>query len=728
MEVCEFLRRADILFHATLGSYLFFTSAMGLSDSALVNGFSFSSTVIDLIILSFMRFKFRMGKLWPIVSIFYIEIKLVFRLLTTENVELDDFLAICIMSFAMSIARFIWFEPLSGTDSAANKPITWKRLFRFSNGHWGRLITGLAVLFVRLPFSIAVPHYVSEGIGSLIDRDPDRLKHACVSLFVVGTLDAILDFWCVYLFSTSKERIISSIRQSLFRSILLHPLEFFDKTAIGELQSRLNGDTADLGNDLSWVFRFSFEALVRISGVIGYMLICSWRLTLVVLILIPFNAVANTYFGQWMSENSRKSQDLLAVANTIANESFSAVQTVKSFHGEQHALDKYVQALKEHRHLQSRAVIVSSTYYMVVSTFLMSTCIQTAIVAYGGYLAWHAQVAPERLVSFLLYLGQLQHYTSHLMTTYVNLVKCANISDKLFSLINGEGHVLEPASVTDQENDRSMQVMIPADSPTSVEFQDVTLIYATRPSVTVLNGVSFKIPAGSCTGIVGHSGSGKSSVLSLLLRLYSFQSGRVLINSTSVDLFPLKALRGRIMSIVSQEPILFRGTLRDNVLYSLSAEQIETTNPETLNQMISKALKIACISDFISNLPDGLDTKVGDRGVTLSGGQKQRIAIARAIISNPPILLLDEAMSALDPESEGAVQKALNGAMKARTTIMVSHRISTVIDAADHCVVMHKGKVVEEGNPKKLLLEPQAPAGSEVSLKILYEIQQKYIN
>lgn len=726
MNAAEFVRRSDLVFHVALVSYIFFGSTIGIEGFELLGLVGFRTSIMDLIFLSLIRCKYFKGKALPVASIFYIETKLVTRLLTSDEVYLDDFLAISIMSFLISISRFIWHFPADDAPVDVHK-LSWSGLFRFSKGHWRRLITGLVILFIRLPFSIAVPHYVSEGIGSLINRDADRLKNACIGLFIVGSVDAFLDFWCVYIFASSKERIIKSIRESLFRSILFHPLEFFDATAIGELQSRLNADTADLGNDLSWVFRFSFEAVVRISGVLGYMLMCSWRLTLVVLVLIPFNGVANTYFGQWIASNVRKSQDLLAVANTAANESFSSIQTVKSFNGEQHALDKYIRALTEHINLQYKAVIVSSTYYMLVSTFLMSTCVQTAIVAYGGYLAWHNQVAPERLVSFLLYMAQLQGYTNHLMTTYVNLVKCASVSDKLYALVSGGSYVLEQGSTPEQENDGSMNLFVSSSTPPSVEFMNVSMRYNSRPNILVLNNVSFKIPPGSCTGIVGHSGSGKSSVLSLLLRLYSFQSGKIAINSTSIDMFPLKVLRGRIMSIVSQEPILFRGTLRDNVLYSLSQDQVESLSPETLSHLINKALRIACIHEFIAGLPEGLDTKVGDRGVTLSGGQKQRIAIARAIISNPPILLLDEAMSALDPESEGAVQKALNAAMKERTTIMVSHRISTVIDSADHCIVMHKGQVIEEGNPKMLLQNPQAPPNCEVSLKILHDIQQKYI-
>jgi ABC-type multidrug transport system fused ATPase/permease subunit len=722
MDLPEFIRRADLFFHLGLLSFLLLACPLGIVRSSLLRVFDFRESVIDLILLSLIRFRTRFGKLWPALSLFTIEVKIaVYELLSSEFLA-DDYFVLCTVSLLFSIARFVSGQ----TDIPSNerKPVTWTRLFRFAAGHWKRLGTGFLVLLIRLPFSIAVPHFVSEGIGSLINHDVEQLKISCFALFAAGSMDALLDFWCVYIFATAKEEIICSIRESLFRSILFHPLKFFDLTAIGELQSRMNADTAEIAEDLSWVFRFSIEALVRIIGVLGYMSICSWRLTMVVVVLVPFNAVANTLLGSWMSKNAQKAQDALAVANSVANESFASVQTVKSFHGEARAVEKYLSSLNEYKRLQYRRAWIASTYYMIVSTFLMTTVVQAAIVAYGGYLSFNGEMAPERMVSFLLYMSQLQNYTCHLMTTYVNLVKCAGISDKLFELINRE-HGDEEADDRSVDTDNLFSI---TSEPPSINFDNVTMRYSSRPSVKVLDSVSFRIPSGSCTGIVGHSGSGKSSILSLLLRLYSPESGRITISSTGIDLIPLKILRGKYVAVVSQEPVLFRGTLRENILYSLSSEQTLSLSREVVDQLIARAIQIACIDEFVNQLPDRLETKVGDRGVTLSGGQKQRIAIARAIVANPPILLLDEAMSALDPESEGMVQKALNAAMKSRTTVMVSHRISTVIDSADYCIVMHKGKIVEQGNPKELLALPERTNTGEVSLKVLFEIQKRYIN
>lgn len=709
MNGIQLFRAIDLGFHIGLPLYLFFASALGVVDQSLVALESPLRSLLDIFMLAIARMRFNDSRLL-LASTLIAELKFVGRLLLIDSFEddpsyLNDFTVSCGISFVICISRFL-------VDRSDQVPdISWTSLFRFANGHWRRLLVGIAVLLFRLPFSLAVPHYVSEGIGSLIEKNYERFEYACISLFVAGTLDAVLDFWCVYIFATAQQEIIFSIRSSLFKSILFHPLKFFDVTATGELQSRLNADTAEMANDLSWVFRFSIEAGVRISGVLGYMFFASWRLALLVVLLVPMNAVINTFFGHWMTTNQKMAQDLLAVSNTVANESFGSVQTVKSFRGEKRVIKKYVDSLELYKALQYKAAIVSSTYYMLVSTFLMNTVIQTAIVGYGGFLAWHSLMQTERLISFMLYNGQLQNYTSQLLNTYVNLVKCAGVSDKVFALMN-------PETLEDSDDEPIRRDRHGKSDPPSIEFSNVTFYYTNRPEIPVLNHVSFQIPAGACTAIVGHSGSGKSSLLSLLLRLYPFQTGKILIGGVSLETIPLKALRGRFLSVVSQEPVLFRGTIRENVLYSLPNEIQESAS----EHLVRRALSIACIMDFVESLPEKLDTKLGDRGVTLSGGQKQRIAIARAIISDPPVLLLDEAMSALDPESEGSVQKALDSAMVSRTTVMVSHRISTVLESASNCIVMQKGKVVEEGPPKDLVQTPGGP------FRLLYEIQQRNIN
>jgi ABC-type multidrug transport system fused ATPase/permease subunit len=656
-----------------------------------------------------------------VLGVLYSVIKLLARILDYrdgDSIVIDDYIIICTFGLVISYVEFVFEKKLEASISQNTREnvtkLTWEKLFRFAQGHWTRLLVGVTVLLIRLPFSLAIPHFVSEAIGSLLDKDTDRFYYACMYLVGTGTVDALLDFWCVYIFATAQQEIIFSMRSRLFESILSHPLGFFDKSAIGDIQSRLNSDTAEMGNNLSWVFRFAIEAVVRVSGILGYMFYCSWRLGLLVMVLVPINAFANTFFGQWMGSNAKKCQDVLGTCNSIAQETFSTIQTVKSFSGEMKAMDQYVASLSQYKSLQYKAAIVTSTFYMLVSTFLMNTLGQAGIIVYGGLLAWESLIPTERLVSFLLYRGSLQYYFSVLMETWVNLMKCASISERIFEL----------TAIGDPEVLNTTIVMSLPHNPPEIVFKCVSHRYPNRGEMQVLTNVSFTVASGSCCAIVGPSGSGKSSLLSLLLRLYQPCEGSITVNGQSITQIPLRVLRGRLISIVSQEPVLFRGTIKDNILYSLSKDQLQNLSDWTIQDMVTRALSIACINEFIDSLPQNILTEIGDRGVTLSGGQKQRIAIARAVISNPPILLLDEAMSALDPESEDSVQKALNAAMKSRTTIMVSHRISSVIDAADQVVVMYKGCLVEKGIPQELLNRPLCKNG-DMSLRMLYQLQQR---
>jgi len=730
------MRSTNILFAVYAGDLGFHVALLMMLPMGMLNAdlfrlvpYSFDETVMDSVVVSFLRFtvmarRNRMSSCLRRTSMHFLFCgclfscsKLVYRLLDfrrgTEGV-IDDFIIVTSFGFLVSMIEFMYERSFCVTDSIPDESLTWKRLFRFANGHWARLIVGVVVLVFRLPFSLAVPHFVSEAIGALLGSDWGRFTQSCWLLVVSGTIDAILDFWCVYIFATVQQEIVYVMRTSLFESLLSHPMSFFDKSSIGEIQSRLNSDTAEMANNLSWVFRFAIEAVVRVAGILIYMFVCSWRLGLLVLVTIPVNAYANTFFSQWMSQNAKDAQDTLAVANTIAQESFGAVQTLKSFSGEEKTFHKYKDALVAYKRLQYKAVIVSSTFYMFVSTFLMNTLGQATIIVYGGLLSLHGLIATERLVSFLLYRGTLQFYFSSLMETWVNLMKCASISDRIFQLLVTEQTENFEANIASQFIDVSLK-------PPDIKFDNISHRYENRPGIEVLTNVSFTAESGKCCAIVGQSGSGKSSLISMLLRLYSPTCGSIIINGTRVSSIPLQTLRGRLCSVVSQEPVLFGGTIRDNVLYALSETQTRHLSESTISEMIHRALAIACIADFVESLPQKIFTEIGDRGVTLSGGQKQRIAIARAIITNPPILLLDEAMSALDPESEVAVQRALNSAMKSRTTIMVSHRISSVIEMADYVVVMHKGAIVEKGVPRTLL---EDGSGKSMSLRMLYQSQQ----
>ena len=706
----------DVGFHVSLLTFLLYGQSLGITDPSLIFSLNPINTVSDLCIWSLIKYFLYSNSAYHFIACILPLFKILARILDIyAEFFFSDFIFACIASCLVSCIGF-YIKRNNGvieTDPDAI-PLSFTRLFRFANGHWTRLFVGLGVLLIRLPFSMASPHWVSEAIGALLAQDYERLKYACIALFTCGCLDSILDFWCVYIFATVQQEVIHSLRCNLFRSITHHKLEFFDTNPVGELQSRLSADTAEVANDLSWVFRFAIEAIVRVVGIVIYMFWCSWRLALLVVAIVPINGVINTYFGQWMARNSKQCQAQLATSNCVANETFGSMQTVKSFSGEAKAFQTYVKALVEYKNLQYQSSIVSAVYYMFASTFLMHTLMQTLIVAYGGLLALNGFMPTERLLPFLLFRNQLQSWFSSILDTYVNLVKCAGLSDRIFQLLSCEQN--------DMDEGNPVSETLPTED--AVAFDEVSLTYPSRSEICVLSNVSFRAKIGQCTAIVGPSGSGKSSIISLLLRLYRPTNGKIFLNGRNICIIPLSLVRGKFLSVVSQEPVLFRGSLRDNILYSLSLDQIRNLPNSVIDRMVDIACKTACIDSFINDLPNGLDTVIGDRGVTLSGGQKQRIAIARAVLTNPSILLLDEAMSALDPDSEAAVQAALYSAMESRTTIMVSHRISSVVDIAERVIVMDKGVVVEQGTPKDLLIKEPT---SQVSLRTLYDMQKKHV-
>ena len=338
---------------------------------------------------------------------------------------------------------------------------------------------------------------------------------------------------------------------------------------------------------------------------------------------------------------------------------------------------------------------------MIVSTFLMTTVAQAALLGYGGWLVLQNKMGAETLVSFILYRGQLQEWFSAILDNYASTLRSAGAGGKIIQILH------EPS---EREGGDACHGGM-------VEFDRVSFWYETRPSVQVLRDVSFQVKPGQVVCLVGQSGSGKSSLFALLQGMYSTTSGDVRIGGVSLQNIDLNCLRKRVLSIVAQEPVLMRGTIRENILFGLANDgNVETGRDrdtggsdtheyvsKDFEPQIAKALEISCSAEFVKNLPGGLDCCIGERGVQLSGGQKQRLAIARAVIMDPAILLLDEATSSLDAEAEQTVQVALENSMKGRTTIMISHKLSTAIKYADWIVVVGKGRVVEQGTPQDLL-------------------------
>jgi ABC-type multidrug transport system fused ATPase/permease subunit len=568
-----------------------------------------------------------------------------------------------------------------------------QRLLKLAAPQVFYLYLGCFVLLIRLPFSLSIPHFVSTTLGALGHGDYAGARTNILLLFVLGTIDAALDFWCIFLFGYARENIVRSLRVDTFRSILRQDVAFFDAHTSGELSSRLSSDCGEMAGDLTWFMRFALESVVRITGITVYMIVRCPMLGGCALCIVPVVAVVNKTYGNFLRKNAISVQTALAQANSVAQEALSCVRTVIAFAAEDFEYNKYSEKIDDQYQLKIRELFLSGVYYMAISTFLINTCVQSVLLLIGATLIEEGTLTPEILLAFMLYQGQLQNETMNLFNSYSSLIKSSGAGDKVFLLLDrtppppGTGN---PSVVHDSPPHPDE---IHAQS--SVQLQNIQFSYPTRPSHRVLKGLDVTIPAGSTLALVGPSGSGKSTVISLLQRFYDPNGGSVLLNNVDLRTINLQDHRRRI-GVVTQDPILFSGSILSNLLYGC---------PNATSDDAIGAAKMANAHDFITSFPEGYETPVGERGVALSGGQKQRIAIARAILKNPSLLLLDEATSALDSASERVVQEALDKLLSTNadmTTVVVAHRLQTVRNA-DNIAFIEHGVVVEQGNHEELM-------------------------
>eukprot|EP00041_Stephanoeca_diplocostata_P034246 m.1153954 g.1153954 ORF g.1153954 m.1153954 type:complete len:943 (+) comp24487_c0_seq19:419-3247(+) len=656
------------------------------------------------------------------------------------------------------------------------------KLLQLARPHKYWLYAGCIVLLIRLPFSLSIPHWVSQTIGALIDQNWEKAKWSITYLVICGTMDSIFDFWCVYLFGLAQQKIIRSLRLDLFAAILRQEIGFFDTTKTGEITSRLTADTAEMANDLTNVFRFTLEAIVRIGGIIGYMFYRSWRLGLLALAIIPITSIINHFYARWLRGNQESVQSALARANSVAEEVIVSIRTVASFAMEAGEHARYTVQINTYYVLVMKQIFMQGVYYMVCNTFLINTCVQAALLAYGTVLVRSPTIHlhPEVLLAFMLYQGQLQEYFQNLMYSFTSLIKSSGAAAKVFEYIDREPigalknttaitaalvgaeprpppdlprpppaatpPALTLPTATATTASESPGTVLSPQTPMGVRFSDVHFCYPSRRDMAVLRGLSFEARPGEVLALVGSSGSGKSTAFHLIERFYEAQVGVVTIDGRDVTTLDHAWLHQHV-ALVGQEPTLLSGTIASNIAYGLVDEGTQgagrgnLTEAETnkrgrgesavddppatnsaLHSRIVAAAKEANAHDFIMGLPDGYNTQVGERGVQLSGGQKQRIAIARCLIRSPAILLLDEATSALDAESEAVVQEALERAMANRTTLLIAHRLSTVRNA-NRIVMMSQGKVVEVGTHDELMAKPDDSTDSGITYRSLVRRQ-----
>ncbi|MCH6200213.1 ABC transporter transmembrane domain-containing protein [Aquiflexum sp. LQ15W] len=521
--------------------------------------------------------------------------------------------------------------------------------------------------------------------GKLIDTASgkrwlvDDINGIAFILLGILLVQSIFSFFRVWLFAKVSERSMRDIRISLYSQLVQLPMTFFDKRRTGELISRITADVSMLQDTFSTTLAELLRQIITLVAGVIFLMMTTPKLTLFMLATFPVLVIIAMVFGKFIRKLSKETQDELAAANVIVEETLQSIMTVKSFAGEEYESNRYRKGLNKVVAVALKAAGFRGAFISFIIFALFGGIV--AVMWYGATLVASGDMSVGDLVSFVLY------------TTFIggSIAGLGDIYGQLQKAIGSSERVLEILGETPEVSTADFQ-KVPMEG--KVSFRGVRFSYPTRPEMEVLKSIDFEIPAGEKVALAGQSGAGKSTIIQLLLKFYPIDKGQILIDGKSIDTWNLKQLRSNI-GIVPQEVLLFGGSIKENIAYA---------KPDASEEEIIEAAKKANAWQFISKFPEGMETKVGERGIKLSGGQRQRVAIARAILKDPAILILDEATSSLDAESEALVQEALDELMKNRTTIIIAHRLST-IRKVDRIYVLKEGEIVEEGTHEQLALQ-----------------------
>lgn len=551
-----------------------------------------------------------------------------------------------------------------------------KMLFSYTKVYRVKII--LAVLFMLLSSGLNVlPPYMFKSVVDdvLIQRNTLMLNIICISLVIIFTLKSITSYFQRYFMNEAGQGVVMDIRNALYNHMLRMKLGTIYASRTGELMSRITGDAATLQNIVTTTFIDLMFNLITFLGMFAFIIYINWKLTCLIIIVLPFVGMLLSFAGKKLRIAGHSVQEHLADITATAQEAFSAVRVVRSFANEDEELERFKEAGRGNYSALLQAVSVQSILAGVIEVFLIAAL--AVIFRAGGQLVINGDLTPGELVSFTGYIAFMVQPIRSVMNQMGYLQTGLASAERISEVLN------IPAE--DDNTSKSENITVKG----NIKFEHVNFSYDKQE---ILHDINFEIEAGEKIAIAGPTGSGKSTIADLIPRFYEPSSGKILIDGHNIQDFSLKDLRQQI-GIVPQECILMRGTIAFNIAYGLKEHD--------MNKIINAA-EIADIREFIESLPDGYNSLVGERGVTLSGGQRQRIAIARAVIRDPKILILDEATSSLDTASEHAVQKALNQAMKGRTSIIIAHRLSTIRNA-DRIYVIQDGRFTECGNHDELL-------------------------
>jgi len=551
------------------------------------------------------------------------------------------------------------------------------RLFSYARPYKNSFLFAAVMSVVLAVLSPLRPYLIQLSVDKYISRNLlQGLINISIIHFTLLVAESLLRFWFLYRINWLGQTVVNDLRKSVFRKILFQNIAYYDKTAIGTLTTRTINDIEAVNDVFSEGIISIVADVLTILAIIVVMLITDWRLTLIVLITFPAIILATYLFKESVNKSFNRVRNAVAALNAFAQEHITGMYLVQAFAAEDREMEKFREINKEHRNANIQAIFAYSVFFPVVEIILAVS--MGLLVWYGAVQMLHYEVTAGVVIAFVMYLN-LMFRPLRMLADKFNVLQMGLIAgERVFSVLDSEEHQADNGNYK------------PTTLKGDVRFDQVKFGY--KPDVPVLKGVSFHLPAGQTMAVVGHTGAGKTSLISILNRLYDIRSGVIEIDGRDIRNYELDNLRCHI-GIVLQDVFLFSGTIHDN---------ISLRNPEVTREKVEEVCRILGIHDFILSLPGGYDFDVMERGNTLSQGQRQLLSFARALVYNPSILILDEATSSVDSESERLIQHAIDTLTKGRTSIVIAHRLST-IRKADQILVMDRGQIIERGNHESLL-------------------------
>lgn len=552
------------------------------------------------------------------------------------------------------------------------------RLLLYVKPYLPRFILAIICIILASCGNLVIPWIIKDVIDSVLaNKDKAMLNIITASILVVIFLRGIFFYGQTYLMSYIGQRVVIDIRGAVYRHFQRLSLAYFEKRRTGAVMSYITNDVGAVqGAIVGTVVEMTTEAMVLI-GSIAAMIYIHWKLSLLTFITMPLVAHAINIFGKKLKNASSVIQERAADITAILQETLSSMRIIKSFVREEYEIDRYSQ--ENFRNLRANMKAAQLMAILTPSIEFLAAIGVTIIIWYGGREVMDDNLTSGSLIAFLMYVVNISNPMKRLGRGYASIQGALAAAQRVFDVLDTE------PDVQDIEGAKKLPV-----ASGLVEFHNVCFSY--KQGEPTLTDISLKAEPGQMIAIVGSSGAGKTTIANLIPRFYNIDAGRITIDGYDIAAVTLNSLREQI-GIVPQETILFNGTIYDNILYG---------DLEAGEEQIISAAKAANAHNFISEMPDGYNTQIGERGAKLSGGQKQRLAIARAILKDPRVLILDEATSALDTESERLVQEALDKLMLGRTSFVIAHRLSTVV-RANLILVMEKGKIVERGTHEELI-------------------------